>query len=54
LSEDEEEVAVKVVGSNFQIVLTKDIRDEFGIKKGDKLVFFKVGKKMVVKVVHKS
>ena len=52
--EETEEVAVKVVGSNFQVVLDASIRKEFEIKKGDKLVFYRKGKMMLVKVIHKS
>ncbi len=48
-----EEVDVLTVKENV-VYLTEEVRDEFKIKKGDKLVILNDNGKMVVKVRHKA
>ncbi|MEX0757568.1 MAG: AbrB/MazE/SpoVT family DNA-binding domain-containing protein [Acidimicrobiia bacterium] len=42
------------VGPKGQVVIPKDLRDEFGIEPGDEVVFWRDGDHVAVQTVHAS
>lgn len=42
------------VGPKGQVVIPKDLRDEFGIEPGDEVVFWRDGDHVAVRAVHES